>query len=168
MDQDADRHVSHADDPNRVGLAIGLALGVPVMLVGVVGIIRHTDATPPSSYLRFLIGGDLVHDLVVAPIAALVAFVVLRRTPAVARGPLRAALFGSAVMIAVAWPGIRHYGRMRAPDNLSVQPLNYATSTATAVAVVWGIAALWLGIAVLRRRNRARNSPAATTPRLES
>ena len=100
------------------------------MLVGIVGILRHTDATPPSSYLQFFVGGDLVHDLVVAPIAALVAFVVLRRDAGGRRAaPLRAALFGSAVMIAIAWPGIRHYGRMRAPDNVSVQPLNYATST---------------------------------------
>ena len=39
---------------------------------------------------------------------------------------------------------------MRAPDNISVQPLNYATSTATAVAVVWAIAAVWLVIALAR------------------
>jgi hypothetical protein len=155
MDQDTDRPLTRPDETNVLGLTTGLVLGVPVMLIGIVGIIRHSAATPPSSYLRFLIGGDVVHDLVVAPIAALVAFVVLRRTPAIARGPLRAALFGSAVMIAIAWPGIRHYGRMRAPDNVSVQPLNYATSTATAVAVVWAIAAVWLAVAVVRATARA-------------
>jgi hypothetical protein len=169
MDQDADRqltpahetpaHETPAHETNVIGLAIGLVLGVPLMLIGVVGILRHTAATPPSSYLRFFVGGDLVHDLVVAPIAALVAIVVLRRTPAIARGPLRAALFGSAVMVAIAWPGIRHYGRMRAPDNVSVQPLNYATSTATAVAVVWAIAALWLAIAIVRTRGKAAAAP---------
>jgi hypothetical protein len=155
MDQDADRQLSPAHETNVVGLAIGLVLGLPLMLIGIVGILRDTAATPPSSFLRFFVGGDLVHDLVVAPIAALVAFVVLRRTPVIARGPLRAALFGSAVMIAIAWPGIRHYGRMRAPDNVSVQPLNYATSTATAVAVVWAIAAVWLAIAIVRARGQA-------------
>ena len=158
MDQDADRQVADVDGPSPIGLATGLVLGVPVMLIGIVGIVRHTAATPPSSYLRFLVGGDLLHDLIVAPIAALVAFAVLHRTPAVARGPLRAALFGSAVMIAVAWPGIRHYGRMRAPDNISVQPLNYATSTATAVGVVWVIAATWLAIALVRARAK-RDTP---------
>jgi hypothetical protein len=167
MDQDTDRHLTHAAEPNRIGLAIGLVLGIPVMLIGIVGIVRHTDATPPSSYLRFFVGGDLLHDLVVAPVAALVAFVVLRRAPAVARGPLRAALFGSAVMIAIAWPGIRHYGRMRAPDNISVQPLNYATSTATAVAVVWAIAAMWLVIALIRTREK-RVAPAQPILRPDS
>ena len=77
------------------------------------------------------------------------------------RGPLRAALFGSAVMVAIAWPGIRHYGRMRAPDNVSVQPLNYATSTATAVAVVWVIAAVWLAVAIVRARGKRGDARSA-------
>ena len=123
-----------------------------MILIGVVGLIRHTDATPPSSYLEFFIGGDIVHDLVVAPLAALIAFVVLRRVPSLARAPLRAALFGSAVMLAIAYPGIRHFGRMRAPDNATVQPLNYATATLTAVAVVIAIAAIWFVVALVRTR----------------
>jgi len=130
MDQDADRDV---ETDHNLGLGIGLLVGVPMMLIGVIGLIRHTDATPPSSYLKFFIGGDLVHDLLVAPLAALVAFVVLRRVPSIVRAPLRAALFGSAVVIAIAYPGIRHFGRMRAPDNKTVQPLNYATATLTVV-----------------------------------
>jgi hypothetical protein len=158
MDQDTESELTH---DNHVGLAIGLLLGVPVMLVGIVGLIQHTDATPPSSYLKFFIGGNLAHDFVVAPLTALVAYVVLRRTPAIARAPLRAALFGSAVMIAVAWPDIRSYGRMRAPDNATVQPLNYATSVATAVGVVWAIAALWLVVVLLRARRPNRTASQA-------
>ena len=145
---------------SRLGLYIGLLCGTPVMLIGAVGLLRHTDATPPSSYLRFFVGGDIVHDLVVAPIVALVAFFVVRRVPAIARAPLRAALFGSAVMVAIAWPGIRHYGRMRAPDNLTVQPLNYATSTLTAVGVVVAIASVWFVVALVR----SRGAPATTQP----
>ena len=96
---------------------------------------------------------DIVHDLVVAPIAALIAIVVIRRAPAITRAPLRAALFGSAVVVAVAWPALRGYGRMRTPDNASVQPLNYATAVATVVAVVWVISALWLGVIWIRKRD---------------
>lgn len=140
---------------DRVGLAIGLIVGVPLMLIGAVGIWRHTDATPIPNFLRFFVGADLLHDLVVAPVAAAVAFVVLRRVPAVVRAPLRFALFGSAVVVAIAWPGIRHYGRMRAPDNSSVQPLNYATSTLTAVAVVVALAAIWCAISLMRARRAA-------------
>jgi hypothetical protein len=150
---------------SRLGLSIGLLCGTPVMLVGGVGLLRHTDATPPSSYLKFLVGGDIVHDLVVAPIVALVAFFVVRRVPAIARAPLRAALFGSAVVVAIAWPGIRQYGRMRAPDNLTVQPLNYATSTLTAVGVVIAVATVWFVVELVRsRRTVATSSPPAHTP----
>ena len=158
MDQDAR---SDLTETSRVGLGIGLLLGVPTMLIGVVGLLRHTDATPPSSYLKFFLGGDIVHDAVVAPIAALIAFLVLRRVPAIARAPLRAALFGSAVVIAIAWPGIRHYGRMRAPDNATVQPLNYATSTLTAVGVVATIATIWFLVTLVRARRRVAPSQPA-------
>src|SRR5206468_2417673 len=99
------------DETNRLGLVIGCLVGIPIMLVGIVGILRHTDATPPSSYLRFFIGGDIAHDVIVAPAAALVAYAVLRRVPGVTRAPLRAFLFGAAIVVAVAWPGIRMYGR---------------------------------------------------------
>ncbi len=125
------------------------------MLIGAVGLLRHTDATPPSSYLRFLVGGDLVHDVVVAPVAVAIGFFVLRRLPVVARAPLRAVLFGTAVVVAIAWPGLRRYGRMRAPDNATVQPLNYATSTLTAVAVVIAVGIVWFAIAVIRSRRAA-------------
>ncbi len=137
---------------DRLGLAVGLVVGVPIMLIGVIGIWRHPAATPIGNYLRFFIGADIVHDLVVAPVAAVVAFVVLRRVPTVVRAPLRAALFGSAVAVAVAWPAIRHYGRMRTPDNPTVQPLNYATSTLTVIAVVVAISLMWLIVAVVRAR----------------
>jgi hypothetical protein len=155
MDQDADRDLTTTTDAgtSNIGLGIGLLLGVPIMLIGVIGLLRHTAATPPSSYLRFLVGGDVVHDFLVAPIAALVAVLILRRVPAIARAPLRAALFGSAVMIAIAWPGIRHYGRMRAPDNATVQPLNYATATLTVVGVVVAIAAIWFAVRSARSRS---------------
>jgi hypothetical protein len=164
MDQDADRELRQEATP-RVGLLIGLVLGGPVMLVGIVGLLHHTDATPPSSYFRFFIGGDLIHDFVVAPIAAAIAFLLLRRTPLVARAPLRAALFGTAVVIAIGWPGIRMYGRMRAPDNATVQPLNYATAVATAVAVVWVIAGLWLLAARMIERRASRSVSQAVPSR---
>ncbi|MDQ1477823.1 MAG: hypothetical protein QOE62_3052 [Actinomycetota bacterium] len=162
MDQEADRDLTPvAPASNLIGLGIGLVVGVPMMLVGAIGIWRHTDATPIGNYLKFFIGGDIIHDLVVAPIAVAVGFLVLRRVPPVVRAPLRAALFTSAVVIAVAWPGIRHYGRTRTPDNPSVQPLNYTTAALTAVGVVVAIAMVWLVISLLRahRTFRATGRP---------
>jgi hypothetical protein len=140
---------------DRVGLTIGLVVGLPIMAFGVVGLIQHTDASPPGSFLRFFVGGDAVHDLLIAPIAGLVGVLVLRHVSPRLRGPLRAALFTSAIVVAVAWPGIRAYGRVRAPDNSSVQPLNYATAVATVILVVWLLCALWLVVDLGRTRRRA-------------
>jgi hypothetical protein len=137
---------------NRTGLFIGLLLGLPLMAVGLLGLWNHMDATPPSSYLSFFAGGDIAHDAVIAPIAALVGVLLIRRVPALVRGPLRAALFTSAIVVAIAWPGLRGYGRMRAPDNASVQPLNYATAVLTVLAVVWVIAGVWFTVGAIRSR----------------
>ncbi len=143
---------------DRIGLACGLVVGVPLMFVGIIGLLQHTDATPPSSYLRFVVGGNVLHDLVVAPIAALIGVLLIRRAPAITRAPLRAALFGTAVVVALAWPALRGYGRDRAPDNTTVQPLNYASAVATVIVVVCGVCALWLAVTFLRaRRVRTRH-----------
>jgi len=134
------------------GLLVGLACGIPLMAVGIANFAANFNATDFRSFLRYYVGGDIVHDFVVAPIAAVIGIIVIRRAPSITRAPLRAALFGSAVVVAVAWPALRGYGRMRTPDNASVQPLNYATAVATVVGVVWVISALWLGVIWLRER----------------
>ncbi len=134
----------------RRGLIAGLVLGVPFIAVGVADFVANFDGPSFRSFLRFFIGGALADDLVVAPVAALIGVAVIRRVPALARAPLRAALFGSAVAVAVAWPELRSYGRMRTPDNKSVQPLNYTTAVATVVGVVWIVSALWLAVIIVR------------------
>jgi hypothetical protein len=140
--------------PSRLGLALGLLVGTPMMLFGVVALVQHTDATPPSSFLKLFLGGNVVHDAIVAPVAAAVGVLIIRRLPHISRGPVRAALFASAIAVGIAWPALRGYGRMRAPDNTTVQPLNYATAVATVLAVVWLICAIWFVAAVIRQLHR--------------
>ena len=136
-------------------LVIGLVLGIPTMAVGIVGLAQHMAATPPSSYVRFFVGGNIVNDFVVAPLACLVGLVLVRFATPVVRPPLRAALFASAIVLALAWPALRGYGRDRAPDNSTVQPLNYATATISVLVVVWLIAVVWLALSLGHAR-RAR------------
>jgi hypothetical protein len=121
---------------------------------GVYALAIHRLGSPTANVLRFFVGGDVIHDVIVAPIAALVGVLALRRVPTLARAQVRAALFTTAIVVAVAWPGIRAYGRTRAPDNASVQPLNYATAVLTIVAVVWALCAVWLVVGLLRSRRR--------------
>ena len=136
------------------GLLLGLCVGLPMMLVGVVGLVQNPDATPPSSFLRFFVGGDVLHDVVVAPLALLVGVLVIQRMPRFARIPLGSALFATAVAVAMAWPALRGYGRDRAPDNSTVQPLNYSTALATVLAVIWLVALVWLIASAVRRAHR--------------
>ena len=112
---DRDVSTERTDDVSRTGLIIGLVIGVPLMLIGVLGLWTHIDATPPSSYLQVLRRRRPPPRLVVAPIAALVGFFVVAALPAVMRAPVRAALFASAIVIAIAWPALRGYGRIARP-----------------------------------------------------
>jgi hypothetical protein len=132
------------------------------MTVGIWPILQGSRATPLQNFLAYFIGGDVLHDVLVAPVAALIGVLVVRRAPAVARSPLRAALFASVVVVAVAWPALRGFGRDQVPDNSSVQPLNYATAVATVLGVVWVLAGLWLAVNIVRARSQA-NPRAATT-----
>jgi hypothetical protein len=91
----------------RIGLVVGLLIGLPMMAWGVYALAIHRAGSPTASVARFFIGGDVVHDIIVAPIAALIGVLVLRRVPALARAQVRAALFTTAIVIAIAWPGIR-------------------------------------------------------------
>jgi len=142
------------NEPSRAGLVIGCAVGGPLIVVGLVELVLTVDATQAVSFLQFFVGSDIVHDAIVAPIAGLLGVVVVRRLPAATRAPFRAALFGSAIVIAVAWPALRGYGRLRAPDNTTVQPLDYATAVITVIAVVWTVCALWWVSSALRARRR--------------
>jgi hypothetical protein len=118
--------------------------------VGVVGGLRAASSTKPLLLAAWLLGGLLAHDALIAPLACLIGIAAARAAPASARVPVQAALFASAIVLAVAYPALRGYGR--SPDNPTVQPLDYATATLTVLAVVWGGAAVWTGLRVLRTR----------------
>lgn len=70
------------------------------------------------------------------------------------RAPIQAGLVATGVTLAIAWPGLRGYGRHIVPDNPSVQPLNYATATLTVLGVIWGVVAIWL---VIHASSSSRN-----------
>jgi rSAM/selenodomain-associated transferase 1 len=130
---------------------IGLALGAPVMAFGVAWILGHPGKGKPFELAKWIIGADLLHDAVVAPIACLVGVLLLARLPAALRAPVRAGLFASAVVLAVAYPALRGFGRN--PTNPTELPLDYTTAVATALAIVWALAAAWSILAVATARH---------------
>jgi len=134
---------------------IALVIGVGVMTYGVWGVFANSRATDPAALARWVIGADLVHDFVLAPIAIGIGWLAGRVAPRAWRGPLQTGLFATGVVLIVGWAPWRGYGRSIVPDNPSVQPLDYSTAIATVLAVIWvGVA---LAIVVGHRAARARS-----------
>ena len=112
------------DDINRTGLAIGLLVGIPLMVVGVLGLAHHTDATPPSSFFRFFIGGNILHDAVVAPIVGIAGWILINHAPrvavgAIARRPVRDAHRRRNRVASNPW--LRAHARARQSDRATVE-----------------------------------------------
>jgi hypothetical protein len=135
------------------GFWVGLALGVPIMAVGVVGALDNAERTHPAELARWVVGGALVHDALVLPIVLLVGWGARRLTPPVAWPAVRWALATSAVVALVAWPFVRGYGRRA--SNPSLLPRDYASGTLLAVAAVWAVAIAWAVVAARRGRASA-------------
>ena len=121
---------------------LALLAGGLVMAWGVAGLLRHAASTVPASWLRWLLGLLLAHDLLLAP-AVLAAGHLLRRVPAPWRPPLRAALIVSGTLALTSLPLLLGYGRASQPGNTSLLPRDYPASLAAVLAVVWGLAAAW-------------------------
>jgi rSAM/selenodomain-associated transferase 1 len=124
------------------------------MAFGVGWVLGHPGKGKPLELAKWVIGADLLHDAVVAPAACLVGMLLVARLPAVVRAPARAGLFATAVMLAVAYPALRGFGRN--PTNPTELPLDYTTAVATTLAIVWGLTALWSIAAIWSERRTAR------------
>lgn len=134
---------------------VGAALGIACMAIGARGLLDHASATRPGAAITWLVGADLVHDLLIAPVACFVGLALARGLPRPWRGPVRAGLFATAIVLAVGWAPLRGYGRMTAPDNPSVQPLDYASAVGTVLVTTWILVALWLVALTWSRRAAA-------------
>jgi len=136
----------------RAGITfwIGVVIGGGVMAFGLRGLLDQVDTTSAAAIARWVIGADLVHDLLLAPIAILVGWAAGRAVPDRFRFPVQAALVATGVVLLIAWAPLRGYGRAVVPDNPSVQPLNYATAVVTILVLVWVAA----GVAIAARLAR--------------
>jgi hypothetical protein len=145
-----------ADETGGAGFWIAVVIGAAIGGYGLMGLLEAAPATRPPQALLGALGLDLLHDAVLAPVACGVGFLLARFLPATLRRPVRAGLFATFVILVVGWAPLRGYGRARVPDNPTVDPLNYATAIPTALAVVWLAVAVWVGVALVRRRAAER------------
>jgi len=121
---------------------VALAAGGALMAWGVA---LFLDATPDTgrrlNFTAWLVGLDLVHDAVVAPVAVLAGAALTRLVHGAWRAPLQAALFAGAVVLIVAGPPLARTADVA--RNPTIQPLDYTTATLTVLAVVWACAGGW-------------------------
>lgn len=143
---------------------VALAIGAAVMAYGAAGLLGDTGLGASVDVGVWLVGADVAHDFVLAPLACLIGAAAARLLPRWCRAPVQAALLTSGVLLIVVFPALRGYGRDQVPDNPSVQPLDYTTATLTALAVVWAAAAAWLLIRLASSGRGTRPSPTRATP----
>ena len=143
---------------SRRGLLVGLAVGLPVIAYGVRGMLVDADRTHPAELARWIVGAAVVNDALVVPLAMGAAWLAHRITPARAWPPVRSVLLATGVVLLVAWPFVRGYGRD--PTIPSLLDRNYAVGVAAAIGATWIAVAVWIAVSIAlaivvgRRRGR--------------
>ena len=145
--------MSTAPEPRRgPAFWVAFAIGWCVIAFGAVGLVGAKGGWRGAAEVgAWVAAGHLLHDVVVLPVACLVGFGVARVVGPVWRVPVQAGLVASAVVLAVAYPALRGFGRKR--SNPSLLPLDYTTATATVIAVAWALVGLWCAALAWRRRS---------------
>ncbi len=137
----------------RVGLWIGLGLGILPMVHGIRGVLADLPGVQLTSFLRWFLGAAVVHDLVVGPAVCAVGWVVATRLPRVAVGPVQGALVAGGATALVAYPFVRGFGVT--PGEPSFLSRDYAAS----VLILWAAyAAIAAVVVAARLRRGARRS----------
>ena len=127
---------------------ISAAVGWGVIAWGVYGIFSNSLDTRPANLARFVVGGALIHDLLVAPVAIVAGVLLTRAVPGPARAPVQAALAISAVVALFAFPLVRGYGL--AANNPTSLPHNYGLNLLVVLGLVWVAAGAAAAVRVKR------------------
>jgi hypothetical protein len=150
----------------RVGARfwITAAAGWVVIAVGLRGIVQHRIDTRPGELARFVIGGALVHDLVLAPLVLVAGLAVARLVPGRLRAPVQVGAVISAIVALFAYPVVRAFGL--ASGNPTSLPHDYATNLVVVLVAVWLVVGLVVAVGHGRRRYGAALSddPATEDP----
>lgn len=136
----------------RTGLALRILAGVAGVVMFIVAaryaVIRSIEVRP-TLWVRWWVTAAVIHDVVVAPAALAVGWLVARFAPRAVKAPLQAALILSAILVAMTWPALRGYGRI--PSNPTYLPRQYGTGLALTLLLVWGACGVWAAVRHVRR-----------------
>jgi len=144
--------VRDESDPPGPIFWVGLIVGWAIIAYGLRGALGDSGSVRPFEWAVWIVGGNVIHDLIVVPAIAVIGVVIARFVHGPWRAPLQAGIIASAIVVAFAWIPIRGYGRR--PDDPSALPLDYVTATLTVLAAIWVGIAVWLTASLLRDRAR--------------
>lgn len=139
----------NAHAPGRRWFVLGLLLGLPFIGIGVWGIFHDSGVTAPSNLALWFIGGNLVHDAVLAPSVVVISSALRLVVSPRSLGRVQAALALTGIVALFALIPLLRLGHL--PTERTVQPLNYWAGLAIVVAAIWVPALL-----IPRRRPRPR------------
>lgn len=131
----------------RRGFWISAAIGWAIIAYGLRGLFHHHVDTRPPNLGLFVIGGDVVHDLLFAPVVLLIGVAVARVAPRRWRSGVQAALIISGCLMLFAYPLVRDYARVI--HNPSSLPHNYTANLTIVIGAVWVVT---LAVFVFRAR----------------
>jgi hypothetical protein len=147
--------VSEPEPARGAGFWIALVVGWAVIAFGALQLIGEKNGFGGATQVAtWVVAGHAVHDLLIAPLVCLIGIGVASLLAEPWRTPIRSGLIASALVVAVAYPALRGYGRK--PNNPSVLPLDYTTAVLTVLGVVWGVVAVWIVVRIVRRYSGTR------------
>ena len=145
-----------SDETVRRGAGFWIALVVGWIVIGyaLVGLVSSRQGLDGAVRVGvWIAAGHLAHDLLLAPVIVLAGLGVARLVGPRWRPPIWFGLGASAVVIGVAYPALRGYGRN--PANPSILPLHYPSAVLTVLGVVWAVALVWLAFRAWSGRTTA-------------
>jgi MFS family permease len=129
-------------------------IGLGVVAIATVQLAGARLIGSVGSWAAYLVGGLLVHDLLLAPVVVLTSIALIHLVPSRLRPAAQATLIVAGSVALVAIPVLGGWGRR--PDNPTLLPRDYGLGLGIALAVI--VAAGLVGAA---RAARAPRAPAA-------
>jgi hypothetical protein len=125
--------MSQASAPSLLGLVVGLVVGAPF---GVAGVVRSASDIRPADLATWVVGAALIHDLLLAPLLIgsvwALGRVSRRGLPATVWWALRSTF----VLVLVAWPLVQEFGED--PSTPSLLPRDDSVGLKVLLAAIWG------------------------------
>jgi hypothetical protein len=142
------RHEAH---PRAIVFVPALLVGWGMIAYGAMHALDDAGDAHPLAIVVHIVAFDVLHDVVIAPIVLLTAWMISKVVPHYARGTVRFAAAASAIVTVFSWPLVRAWGKR--PNNSSTLPLDYGRNLVIVLAAIWA-----LSIVTIVRRARAHST----------